>query len=66
MLTNISKYFSSKYCRKVEHLMKQQLLIEKKKKLENELRGYVDEPSYLKRQVREIELKIKKLMMGAE
>ena len=46
--------------------MKQQLLIEKKKKLENELRGYVEEPSYLKRQIREIELKIKKLMMGAE
>ena len=46
--------------------MKQQLLIEKKKKLENELRGYVDEPSYLKQQVREIELKLKKLVIGAE
>jgi len=37
-----------------------------KKKLENELRGYAEEPSYLKRQVREIELKLKKLVMGAE
>ena len=46
--------------------MKQQLLIEKKKRLENELRRYVEEPSYLKRQVREIELKLKKLVMGAE
>ena len=44
--------------------MKQQLLIEKKKRLENELRGYIEEPSYLTASQRN-RIKIEKISDGS-